>query len=77
MTIPLLSAVGEEAEDEEEDEDEEELAEEEVEGEEDAEEEAWLHALEAGKVNERGYLPEKRDSSSLTARQVRARVCTD
>ncbi len=39
-------------------------------GEEDQEEEAWLDALEAGQVNERGYLPEKRGSSSLTARQV-------
>lgn len=42
------------------------------EGEEDQEEEAWLDALEAGRVNERGYLPEKRDSASLTARQVNA-----
>ena len=49
---------------------EEEEEEEEEGGEEDQEEEAWLDALEAGQVNERGYLPEKRDSSSLTARQV-------
>ena len=35
------------------------------------EEEAWLDALEAGQVNERGYLPQKKDVSSLTARQVR------
>ena len=49
--------------------------EEEVEGEEEEEgeeqeEEAWLDALEAGEVNERGYLPHKQDSGSLTARQV-------
>lgn len=37
---------------------------------EDQEEVAWLDALEAGEVNERGYLPQKRDSGSLTARQV-------
>ena len=36
----------------------------------DQEEEAWLDALEAGQVNERGYLPQKKDISSLTARQV-------
>ena len=36
----------------------------------DQEEEAWLDALEAGQVNERGYLPQKKDVSSLTARQV-------
>ena len=33
-------------------------------------EEAWLDALEAGEVNERGYLPQKVDVSTLTARQV-------
>lgn len=26
--------------------------------------------MEAGKVNERGYLPQKKDVSTLTARQV-------
>ena len=36
----------------------------------DAEEEAWLNALETGGVNERGYLPQKKDPTSLTARQV-------
>ena len=36
----------------------------------DPEEEAWLNALETGGVNERGYLPQKRDPTSLTARQV-------
>lgn len=46
------------------------------EGEEDQEEEAWLDALEAGQVNERGYLPEKRDIASLTARQVNALLKT-
>lgn len=49
----------------------EEEEEEEVEEGEDQEEEAWLDALEAGEVDERGYLPQTRDSSSLTARQVR------
>lgn len=39
--------------------------------EEEEEEEAWLDALEAGEVNERGYLPQKTSSGSLTARQVR------
>ena len=34
------------------------------------EEEAWLNALESGQVDERGYLPAKRKSSALTARQV-------
>ncbi len=34
------------------------------------EEEAWLVALEAGEVDERGYLPQKVDVSSMTARQV-------
>lgn len=48
-------------------EEEEEVAEEEGE---DPEEEAWLDALEAGEVNERGYLPQK-ESGTLTARQVR------
>ena len=38
--------------------------------EEEEDEEAWLDALETGEVNERGYLPQKRDSGSLTARQV-------
>ena len=36
----------------------------------DSEEEAWLNALETGGVNARGYLPQKRDPTSLTARQV-------
>ena len=36
----------------------------------DMEEEAWLDALEAGQVDERGYLPRKKDQGSLTARQV-------
>ncbi len=36
----------------------------------DAEEEAWLDALEAGQVDDRGYLPQKRDPGNLTARQV-------
>ena len=44
---------------------------EEVMEEEDIEEEAWLHALEAGEVNERGYLPQKKDYGTLTARQVK------
>lgn len=35
-----------------------------------AEEEAWLDALEAGNVDDRGYLPQKRDPNNLTARQV-------
>lgn len=34
------------------------------------EEEAWLDALESGQVDERGYLPSKGNSSTLTARQV-------
>ena len=34
------------------------------------EEEAWLDALETGEVDERGYLPQKLDVSSLTTRQV-------
>lgn len=38
--------------------------------EDEGEEEAWLDALEAGQVNERGYLPQKKDVSTLTARQV-------
>ena len=38
------------------------------------EEEAWLDALEAGQVNERGYLPQKKDVSTLTARQVRLTI---
>lgn len=42
----------------------------EEEEEEEQEEEAWLDALEAGEVNERGYLPHKQDSASLTARQA-------
>lgn len=37
------------------------------------EEEAWLNALEAGEVNERGYLPQ-RESGTLTARQVRQTI---
>ena len=40
------------------------------EDEEEQEEEAWLDALEAGEVDERGYLPQKRESSTLTVRQV-------
>lgn len=39
--------------------------------EEEEEEEAWLDALETGEVNERGYLPQKQESATLTARQVR------
>ena len=42
----------------------------EVQEEDDQEEEAWLEALEAGEVNERGYLPQMRNASSLTSRQV-------
>ena len=46
--------------------------------EDEGEEEAWLDALEAGQVNERGYLPQKKDISTLTARQVHGltTVCT-
>ena len=50
---------------------EEEVEEEEEEEEEVQEEEAWLVALETGQVNERGYLPQKKDFNSMTARQVR------
>ena len=38
------------------------------------EEEAWLDALEAGQVDERGYLPKKKEQGTLTARQVCAGV---
>lgn len=44
--------------------------EEEVEEGEEQEEEAWLDALESGEVNERGYLPQKQELGTLTARQV-------
>ena len=37
---------------------------------EDDEEEAWLVALETGMVNERGYLPQAKDPTAMTARQV-------
>ena len=37
------------------------------------EEEAWLDALEAGQVDERGYLPKKKEQGTLTARQVMCR----
>lgn len=47
-----------------------EAGEEEEVDEEEEEEEAWLDALETGEVNERGYLPQKQEST-LTARQVR------
>ena len=40
----------------------------------DEEEEAWLDALEAGQVDERGYLPKKKEQGTLTARQVCAGV---
>lgn len=33
-------------------------------------EEAWLDALESGHVNERGYLPQAKDHTSMTLRQV-------
>lgn len=33
------------------------------------EEEAWLDALESGEVDERGYIPNKKKTSTLTARQ--------
>ena len=39
----------------------------------DEEEEAWLDALEAGQVDERGYLPKKKEQGTLTARQVMCR----
>lgn len=35
-----------------------------------AEEEAWLDALEAGKLDEYGEIPKPKDESLLTARQV-------
>ena len=45
--------------------------EEELENEEEEEdEEAWLDALETGNVDERGYIPQKKDPTSMTARQV-------
>lgn len=42
---------------------------------EDEEEEAWLDALETGMVNERGYLPQAKDPSSMTVRQVQWLPC--
>lgn len=36
----------------------------------DEDEEAWLDALESGLVNERGYLPQIKDPTSMTVRQV-------
>ena len=39
-----------------------------------SDEEAWLQALETGQVNSRGYLPERSDTTNLTARQVSACV---
>ena len=38
--------------------------------EEEEEEEAWLDALESGTVDERGYIPQYKDPSAMTARQV-------
>ena len=35
------------------------------------EEEVWLEALETGNVDERGYIPQKKNPSAMTARQVR------
>ena len=46
----------------------EERGEEELDEEED--EEVWLVALETGNVDERGYVPQKKDPSVMTARQV-------
>ena len=37
--------------------------------EEEEDEEAWLDALETGNVDERGYIPQKKDPTSMTARQ--------
>ena len=38
--------------------------------EEEEEEEVWLEALETGNVDERGYIPQKKDLTAMTARQV-------
>ncbi len=38
--------------------------------EEEEEEEVWLEALETGNVDERGYIPQKKDLAAMTARQV-------
>lgn len=45
-----------------------------IDSEEGEEEEAWLEALESGTVDERGYIPQYKDPSSMTARQVRCNV---
>ena len=85
-TCPLSLVPSSEVEPEDEEEElEEQAEEEEEEGEEgeeggeelgeldedEQEEEAWLDALETGKVDERGYLPHKRELNALTARQVK------
>ena len=53
-------------------EDDHHVPEEELENEEEEEEdeEAWLDALETGNVDERGYIPQKKDPTSMTTRQV-------